>query len=251
MGTDIHSIVQVRKAAERFQLLDINDAPPAAPGEWVAVGVAVAGDPRSYNTFAMLADVRNGRGFAGIKTSDGFPVIHEPRGLPSDLEMLDDYSVKIDRAQLVAAWDWGGKLVSANDKEARRLEYMEDATLWLGDHSYSWATLAELQAFVANVASKWQTRLCGVVDREEYLAAKAENRGFESWCGAISGPGVVIANEPAADEALPECSHVRAYWTVPAMECSCLGKIIAALEHVRATCGVEAENVRYVFGFDS
>ncbi len=90
MGTDIHSIVQVRKAAERFRLLGINDAPPAAPGEWVTVGVAVAGDPRSYNTFAMLADVRNGRGFAGIKTSDGFPVIHEPRGLPSDLEMLDD-----------------------------------------------------------------------------------------------------------------------------------------------------------------
>lgn len=201
MGTDIHSIVQVRKGGERFQLHDINDAPPVAPGEWVTVGVAVAGDPRSYNTFAMLADVRNGRGFAGIKTSDGFPVIHEQRGLPEDLEMLDEYSVKIDRAQLVAAWDWDGKLVLPDDKEALDY-YMDDDTMGLGDHSRSWATLAELRIFVTDVASKWQARLSGVVGR-------------------------------------------------PAMQCSCLGDIVAALEHVREVCRVKAEDVRYVFGFDS
>ena len=88
-------------------------------------------------------------------------------------------------------------------------------------------------------------------DIHSILAAKAEGRGFESWCGDTFGPGVVTINEPAAGEILPECSHVRASWTVPAMECSRLGEIVAALEHVRATCGVEAENVRYVFGFDS
>ena len=109
MGTDIHSIVQVRKE-----------------NKWVTVGVAVAGNPRSYNTFAMLADVRNGRGFAGIKTSDGFPVIHEQRGLPEDLELVDGDHVKIDRAQLVAAWDWDGNLVPTDSKNASRLKYMDD-----------------------------------------------------------------------------------------------------------------------------
>lgn len=234
MGTDIHSIVQVRKE-----------------NKWVTVGVAVAGNPRSYNTFAMLADVRNGRGFAGIKTSDGFPVIHEQRGLPEDLERIDGDNVKIDRAQIVAAWNYDGKLVPADDKEARRLNYMEDDTMWLGDHSYSWATLTELRAFISKVASKFQSRLCGVVDREEYQAAKVEGRGFNSWCGAISGPGIVIADEPVSGEVMPECTHVRATWTVPAMKCSLIGEIAAALEHVREVCGVQADDVRFVFGFDS
>lgn len=235
MGTDIHSIVQVRKPS----------------GIWETVGVAVGGDPRSYNTFAMLADVCNRWGFAGIKTSDGFPVIHWQRGLPADLEVIDGDHVKIDRAQLVAAWDWHGKLVSTEDKEAWRLNYMDDDLMGLGDHSHSWATLAELRTFVSEVASKFQSRLCGIVGRKEYLAAKAEGRGFNSWCGAISGPGIVVASEPAPGGVLPECTHVRAAWTVPAMECSDLGQIVAALEHVRGICGVEAADVRYVFGFDS
>lgn len=234
MGTDIHSIVQVRKE-----------------DKWITVGVAVAGDPRSYNTFAMLADVRNGRGFAGVKTSDGFPVMHEQRGLPEDLRAVDGEYVKIDRAQLVAAWDWDGKLVPPADKEAHCLKYMDDDTMGLGYHSHSWATLADLRVFVAEVASKFQSRLCGIVSQSEYLAAKAENRDYNSWCGGISGPDIVIADEPAPGENLPECTHVRAAWTVPAMQCSCLDVIVEALEHVRATCGVKAEDVRYVFGFDS
>jgi hypothetical protein len=45
MGTDIHSIAQVRRN-----------------GSWETVAIGVCGDPRSYNTFAMLADVRNGTG---------------------------------------------------------------------------------------------------------------------------------------------------------------------------------------------
>ena len=234
MGTDIHSIVQVRKK-----------------DKWVTVGVGVAGDSRSYNTFAMLANVRNGRGFAGVKTSDGFPVIHEQRGLPEDLEVIDDDQVKIDRAQIVAAWNYDGELVPTNSKDASRLKYMDDDLIGLGDHSFSWATLAELHTFVANVASNFQSRLCGIVDRSEYIAAKAEGRNYNSWCGGISGPDIVIADEPAPGEDLPECTHVRAIWTVPAMQCSCLGKIVTALVHVREVCNVEAKDVRYVFGYDS
>lgn len=42
-------------------------------------------DGRSYNLFAILADVRNGYGFAGIPTGDGFVPIADPRGLPEDV----------------------------------------------------------------------------------------------------------------------------------------------------------------------
>ena len=73
MGTDIHSIAQVKR-----------------DGRWQTVAVGIDGDRRSYNTFAMLADVRNGYGFAGCRTSTGFPVIHEQRGLPEDLKTNED-----------------------------------------------------------------------------------------------------------------------------------------------------------------
>jgi hypothetical protein len=91
MGTDIHSIAQVQ-----------------VDGKWRTVAVGIGGDPRSYNMFAMLADVRNGYGFAGIKTSDSFPVIHERRGLPSDLALNEDGdSLTIKSEDLLLSWDYG------------------------------------------------------------------------------------------------------------------------------------------------
>jgi hypothetical protein len=40
---------------------------------------------RNYDLFAILANVRNGRGFAGIETGTGFDYIHDPRGFPDDV----------------------------------------------------------------------------------------------------------------------------------------------------------------------
>jgi len=147
MGTDIHSIAQVRR-----------NTPSTA--QWETVAVSICGDPRGYNTFAMLANVRNGTGFAGIKTSNGFPVIHEQRGLPEDLEVEDD-NVKVELGKLLLAWDWNGNVVSVTSDEASGLRYMEDATYWLGEHSHSWCTLAELRKFCAEIASKYTTMAVG------------------------------------------------------------------------------------------
>ena len=72
MGCDIHSLAQVRKN-----------------GKWVTVLQTVAGDHRNYDTFAVLADVRNGYGFAGCDTGDGFEPISEPKGFPSDFEVIN------------------------------------------------------------------------------------------------------------------------------------------------------------------
>ncbi len=68
---------------------------------------------RNYNEFAILANVRNGRGFAGIKTGEGFNPIADPKGLPKDVS--DDV---------------------ASDSRA----YGSDG------HSHSWLTLKELIA---------------------------------------------------------------------------------------------------------
>lgn len=217
MGTDIHSIVQVKR-----------------DGKWTTVAIGIAGDQRSYNTFAMLANVRNGTGFAGVLTSTGFPVIHEPRGLPDDLTRDEDHGVIVDKAQLVCAWDWDGKEQPIDSAEARRVAYLEDdGCLWLGDYSFSWCTLAELRAFIENVAKKTQTYLCGIVTREEYIAHETMGKPYESWCGGLSGPGVYVAGR------------------MNAAEHSMLNEIEAALTLVATHTGTQPEDLRFVYGFDS
>ncbi len=249
MGTDIHSIAQVRTPITRFNLLD--EQPSARlPEAWKTVAIGVAGDPRSYNTFAMLADVRNGTGFAGIKTSDGFPVIHEQRGLPDDLSVEDD-RVAVKVSDLVAAWDRDGNLVPVERAEARRVCYLDgDSTMWLGEHSQSWCTLKELKTFIDNVASKFEACIHGVVNIKEYRAAKAENREFNSWCGAISGPGVIVITESQIDD-VKDATHVQAAWTRNAVQSCWLREIVAALEVVANRCNVSDDDVRFVYGFDS
>lgn len=240
MGTDIHSVAQVRRN-----------------GVWETVAIGICGDPRSYNTFAMLANVRNGRGFAGTKTSDGFPFIHEPRGLPSDLKdstRMSLVEVDVRKDSLVAAWDCDGKLVAVDSTEARRTRYLNDdgGRMWLGDHSHSWCSLSELIAFVETVAKTSTVKLCGYVDYAEYQKAKAEGRDFSGWCGDVSGPSIVKVHEkdlPSWEGREP--THVFAEWEKPVLDASWLQEIVVALQTVQSRCGVSAEDVRFVYGFDS
>lgn len=71
-------------------------------------------DNRDYDVFAILADVRNGRGFAGIKTGEGFVPISEPKDLPIDVSE----------------------------------EVKKESDYWGGDgHSHSYLTLKELLTY--------------------------------------------------------------------------------------------------------
>ena len=246
MGTDIHSIAQVKR-----------------DGQWVTVAIGIAGDQQSYNTFAMLANVRNERGFAGCWTSTGFPVIHEPRGLPKDLAAVDDIandeddnpnpSVCVDKAQLVAAWDWSGFETSINNPEARRVRWLKDSSsrVDLGDHSRSWCTLAELRAFIENVAKKTETFIVGVVTREQYEEHQRTGKPYESWCGMVSEQSVYVAGRVGfGPDPLPDFyTHVQTNWPVNAFDESGLGDIEKALTLVAERTGAQPEDLR--FGFDS
>ncbi len=226
MGTDIHSIAQVQ-----------------VDGKWRTVAVGIGGDPRSYNMFAMLADVRNGYGFAGIKTSDPFPVIHERRGLPSDLALNEDGdSLTIKSEDLLLSWDYGADALGSKVLKVQ---------LWMGDHSHSWCLLSELESFVERIASKHQSTLYGVIDRTEYDAAKKEGRQFKDWCGDVYGPNVVKATEAEYAIKPDSITHVSAEWKESALECSRLGSIMEALREIAAVCNVPPDSVRYVYGFDS
>ena len=243
MGTDIHSIAQVKR-----------------DGQWVTVAISVAGDQRNYNTFAMLANVRNGRCFAGCWTSTGFPVIHEPRGLPLDLVLAspENRDVHVDKTQLVVAWNRDGEDTPIDSPDASRVSSItdEDSTMWwLGDHSYSWCTLAELRAFIENVAKKTETFIVGVVTREQYEEHQRTGKPYESWCGMVSGQDVHVAGRVGAvyeEGGLADFyTHVQTNWPVNAFDESGLGDIEKALSLVAERTGAQPEDLRFVYGFDS
>ncbi len=114
---------------------------------------------RNYDLFAILADVRNGRGFAGVKTREGFNPISYPKGLP------DDISTEVKRE----AESWGAD-----------------------GHSHSWLTLKELLDY------DWQgqkTVHYGIVNEKEYKVFK--EKGYpESYSGGIMRYSIrIVSNE--------------------------------------------------------
>lgn len=153
MGCDIHVWMEVRdrpdqdwrKIPEIFKTW--NDQPTDEP----------FGD-RNYRFFSVLADVRNGRGFAGVETGSYIePLPDAPRGLPEDVTPE-------------------GKKLSD--------EYGVDG------HSQSWCTLREL------IDYNWSApySFTGVVTAEQYEALQGGEEPT-SWSGGTSGPGIVTISE--------------------------------------------------------
>ena len=202
--------------------------------KWAAKRVLVTWfDSRNYDAFAILANVRNGRGFAGCDTGSGFRPIAMPRGLPHD--MSDE----------VARLDYDHP------------EHDDDACdVNLGDHSKSWVTLRELLA----VDWKAATEHHGCVPLNVYRpwAAAGKKGDPENYCGGVSGPGIKIVNEDGLVDDTPTSEHfarvyVKAAWQVNYADCAgdLYSRLIPALEALRDRENVTSDMVRIVFGFDS
>jgi hypothetical protein len=178
--------------------------------------------------------------------------------LPDDLEVDEDGdAVLIDKSQLVCAWDWDGNEKPIDSPEAWRVKYItdEDPRMSMGYHSFSWCTLAELRTFIENVAKKTKTFLVGVVSRADYEEHQKTGKPYESWCGMISGPGVFVAGRVGVvyeEGGLADFyTHVHTSWPVNAAAKSRLCQIEAALSLVANRASVDADNLRFVYGFDS
>ncbi len=89
---------------------------------------------RNYCFFAILADVRNGRGFGGMDTGNGFNPISEPRGLPEDVSLevkrqfdhygVDGHSHSYFTLKELLEYDWEQETVHRgliNEKEYSRM----------------------------------------------------------------------------------------------------------------------------------
>lgn len=165
MGTDIHLYV------ERFDGTQWLSCDQWAPDEYSDTPCRTVPfgkhyyDNRNYDLFAILADVRNGRGFAGIDTGDGFVPIAEARGLPNDL---------------------------SPELKAETEAYL--------DHTPSWLLVAELMQYDWTRT----TNKRGVVSAAQYAEwaawRRGQGRGPEAYCGDVSGPR--IRRIPESDMAM-------------------------------------------------
>lgn len=95
MGCDIHFYVE-KKIGDQWVTADEWEDDKYDEGRKTVDYKKQFYSGRSYNLFAILADVRNGRGFAGVKTGEGFNPIAAPRGVPDDCcaeyrQMMEDY----------------------------------------------------------------------------------------------------------------------------------------------------------------
>lgn len=70
-------------------------------------------EDRNYFVFAVLAGVRNGRGFAGAYTHEPIEPISEPRGLPDDMDpnslsyLSGEHSQTWVALEEITRWPWG------------------------------------------------------------------------------------------------------------------------------------------------
>lgn len=230
MGTDIHIAVETFDGQRWNSVTKFEDK----YGEGFLSPVSEVYNGRNYNLFAILANVRNGRGFAGVKTGDGFNFISEPRGVPEDAS-----------------------------PEVR--EWMER-----GDHDLSWLTVAEIMAFDWTQI----TTLQGIVDLKQWARWKADGEPQEwsggisgpqiivhpiedvdnAWeaCGAPALWDIVWERNGALDKLTRELgpgSHFTSVrWDKPYYACAeeFLGQTLPQLWRLG-----KPEDVRICFWFDS
>jgi len=226
MGCDIHIAIQRQEPDGTWRELpwqhvwQFEGAAPAVKG------VPVAPDcfrGRNYDLFAILANVRNGRGFAGIETGSGWPSIAPDRGFPDGFDP---------------------------DKTLPAANYPERGNRYMGDHSFTWVSLDELKAFPWDATEACQY---GVVTAEEYEQLTVDHARPHSYCGAVSGAGIRtydpdtyrLAKSKGALAAKP---YVRMGWPETAREATgdWAGEVIPWLDTL-----AEGKPLRLVLGFDS
>lgn len=185
MGCDIHLWVEKRVVKCQYGE-DVWETVDHPDGRWYS--------GRNYDLFAILANVRNGRGFAGIRTGGGFIPI-----LPEDAETDESRSL-----------EHGGEPVPFCRGVPQRAsdEYHAEVFRWSVDgHSHSWLTLSELLTYDWHNA---KTTKRGCVSGVRYARMKRDGQTApDEWCGDISGPGIRVVSVAEADRLIAE-GHISA-----------------------------------------
>lgn len=199
MGTDIHGKLQIK-----------------ADGEWQDVAIPYDLLWRDYDSFAVLADVRNGYGFAGVTTGDVWPtVIPERRGLPGSITRLGD-------------GEWYKSY---------------------GDHSFNHLYLDEMEKFWDSLEGATYTTY-KTVDHETYIEYLA-GVPISSWCNQITGIGIKVVDEEVYVDGDDTVTHVRVADKGDARKSLFLYAEVLRFMQEYEDKGVAKKDIRFVFGFDS
>lgn len=237
MGCDIHFFVETKQQDGSWKIHGEFELDGTSVDDWLIQKDRPLYTGRCYNLFAILADVRNGRGFAGTKTGEGFNPISLPRGVPDDASK--EYKA------IVEQWGYDG-------------------------HSHSYHTIRQLLDY------DWTqtTGLQGWVNFSEWEQWSRWRRGAgegpQSRCGGVWGESIVRV-EPAEMDTLLEqynklesdelrkafaAQHSKHYalakWTEPYFIAagSFVGSTIPQL--LALAGGVDGiDNVRCIFFFDN
>lgn len=201
MGTDIHLFVERRKApgmpwetiAVMTQCSWCDGSGNSARGEVCfkcnGRGEAPGYDDRNYDVFAILGNVRNGRGFAGIKTGDGFEPISDKRGFPSDMSEF------LQQLVLAKSMEPDGGYPDDHEFSWESLN-AKYGSGWFGDHSWSWVTLRELLKYDW---TRLSTHYGEVSPREFYDWQKTWNVGISETAKRVRA----ICGDESADATIP------------------------------------------------
>jgi len=190
---------------------------------------------RNYDWFSLLANVRNGYGFAGVKTGEGFTPIAFPKGVPKDATQ----------------------------------EWKKNVEEWDCDmHSHSYLSLEEFKNF------DWTqvTIKAGVISLEQYKKLKDTAETPDSWSGGISGGNIVTVDSLTADKILngkikkitkeskygrPEETRAVEDWNIyvdyrwPILYSDWFENNLKAVVPAMEKLKEKYEDVRLVFGFDN
>lgn len=237
MGTDIHMACEVRRNGKWELVTDkvfknrwYN---PDSESSWAKDEYTdVPYDCRCYNLFAILADVRNGYGFAGCRTGDSFNPISLPKGYPED--MCDELKSDID--------DYA---------------YDERAGFLSNEHSASWLTLKELLDYDWNQMH----RDYGYVSEDTYRDFIMKGLQPNSWSGGVYGANIVhLSEEDMTDliNGLYNREDGKQYYTSLYFDAKTYkdasggfyDDVIPVLQNLVPNNGT-TEDVRLVFDFDS
>ncbi len=197
MGCDIHLKAQVRDNEGVWHEVDVERecrcAKGPTPGKWIRQQdgqefecwgckgrlVITGYNDRNYDTFAILADVRNG------SHGEEFITISVAKGLPEDMvpnRRVDDFGYEEN--------DFGFDF---------------------GDHSQTWLTLRELQEY-----PHWEKVINkeGWIGLEEFAVWDANGQGEpkNGYSGGVGGGGVVHVNNDQMRELIAKGQKFRAEW---------------------------------------
>lgn len=227
MGCDIHCYAERKNKDGKWEIVGNKEKEEDG---WINIDYEPYVN-RNYHLFSILANVRNGIGFAGCKTGEGFNTISNPKGVPSDAS--EEYS------SIAEQWDSNG-------------------------HSHSYFTLRELLDY------DWTqtTQLQGCVDMVtwEKFSLYGKKDFPQNYCGMISGNSIEHISEEEADKLFEGLSrkerievaklHTNKYalakWTIKYSQCvdSFLSDTITELLKLAGgTKGID--DIRIVFFFDN